>query len=162
MKDRKKIRILFICLGNICRSSSAQTIMQHLIETQGREQDFEVDSAGLISYHQGEMADSRMRMHAAKRGYRITHLSRPIRTEDFFHFDLIIGMDDSNIDRLHDLAPDLDCCRKIHRMTDYCRSKVADHVPDPYYGGASGFENVLDILEDACQGLLDELVVEKE
>lgn len=152
-----KHRILFICLGNICRSSSAQTIMQHLVDEAGRTEEFELDSAGLIAYHEGEKADSRMRMHASRRGYDITHLSRPIRTSDFRYYDLIIGMDDSNIDRLHDLSPDLECDAKIHRMTEYCKEKVVDHVPDPYYGGASGFENVLDILEDACQGLLETL-----
>ena len=73
---------------------------------------------------------------------------------DFYDFDLIIGMDDSNISRLHDLAPSLDAEAKIHRMTEYCTRIVVDHVPDPYYGGAQGFENVIDILEDACEGLL--------
>ena len=76
---------------------------------------------------------------------------------DFYDFDLIIGMDDSNISRLHDLAPSLEEESKIHRMTEYCISKVVDHVPDPYYGGAQGFENVIDILEDACEGLLESL-----
>ena len=87
-------------------------------------------------------------------------MSRPVRTSDFRHFDLIIGMDDSNIDRLRRLSPDLETDRKIRRMTDFCVSKVVDHVPDPYYGGAQGFENVIDILEDACGGLLEELKVE--
>ena len=73
---------------------------------------------------------------------------------DFYDFDLIIGMDDSNISRLRDLAPSIEEETKIHRMTEYCISKVVDHVPDPYYGGAQGFENVIDILEDACEGLL--------
>jgi len=148
-----KIRILFICLGNICRSPLAETIMQHLVEEAGRGDEFEIDSAGLISYHEGEEADPRMLVHARRRGYRITHLSRPIRTSDFRHFDLIIGMDDANIDRLHKLSPDLQTDQKIHRMTDFCQRKVVDHVPDPYYGGEQGFENVIDILEDACQGL---------
>lgn len=157
-QKKERVKILFVCLGNICRSCSAQTIMQSVVDKAGRTMEFELDSAGLISYHEGEQADSRMRMHASKRGYHITHLSRPIRTSDFRHFDLILGMDDSNIDRLRELAPDLECEAKIRRMTDYCQTKVADHVPDPYYGGASGFENVLDLLEDACQGLLEEIV----
>ena len=76
---------------------------------------------------------------------------------DFYDFDFIIGMDDSNISRLHDLAPSLEEESKIHRMTEYCISKVVDHVPDPYYGGAQGFENVIDILEDACEGLLESI-----
>lgn len=152
----KKKKILFVCLGNICRSCTAQTIMQNFIDKAGCSMDFELDSAGLTNYHEGELADSRMRMHASKRGYNITHLSRPVRTSDFRYYDLILGMDDSNIDRLRDMAPDLECEAKIGRMTDYCRYMMADHVPDPYYGGASGFENVLDLLEDACQGLMEE------
>ena len=155
MKETKKI--LFVCLGNICRSSAAEEIMRTYLKRAGMEHEVEVDSAGLIGYHQGEQADSRMRAHAARRGYVITHLSRPVRTTDFFDFDLIVGMDDGNIDRLKDLAPDLETMEKIRRATDYCRVKAADCVPDPYYGGAQGFENVLDILEDACQGLLGEL-----
>lgn len=131
----------------------AETIMKKIVDEMRRNQDFEIDSAGLISYHEGEGADPRMKAHASRRGYRITHLSRPIRERDFRHFDLIIGMDDSNIDRLKRLSPDLETDQKIHRMTDFCIEKVVDHVPDPYYGGSQGFENVIDILEDACQGL---------
>jgi protein-tyrosine phosphatase len=114
-----------------------------------------VDSAGILSYHQGELPDSRMRMHAARRGYHLTHRSRPVCTDDFFDFDLILGMDDRNIQDLKDRAPSPEAEQKIRRMTDFCRLKMVDYVPDPYYGGASGFENVLDILEDACQGLLE-------
>lgn len=150
-----KYKILFICLGNICRSASAEEIMRTLIKKEGLENEIDVDSAGISGYHEGDLPDARMRAHAIRRGYRLTHLSRPVRTEDFYNFDLIVGMDDSNIDALHDKAPDTDSEKKIRRMTDFCRTKVADHVPDPYYGGAQGFENVLDILEDACQGLLE-------
>lgn len=83
--------------------------------------------------------------------------SRPVRIEDFYHFDLIIGMDDRNIDDLKDKAPSPEEWKKIHRMTEYCTRIPADHVPDPYYGGAEGFEYVLDVLEDACAGLLTSL-----
>jgi protein-tyrosine phosphatase len=154
-----KYRILFVCLGNICRSSAAEEVMRTLLRRKGMDRAVEVDSAGILSYHQGELPDSRMRMHAARRGYQLTHRSRPVSTEDFFHFDLILGMDDRNIQDLKDRAPSPETERKIHRMTDYCQRKVVDYVPDPYYGGASGFENVLDILEDACQGLLEELIL---
>ena len=151
-----KQRILFVCLGNICRSSSAEGVMKHLVEEAGRADEFLIDSAGILSYHQGELPDSRMRAHAARRGYNLTHLSRPVRTEDFYNFDLIIGMDDRNIDDLKDRAPSTAEWSKIHRMTEYCTKFThADHVPDPYYGGSEGFEYVLDILEDACAGLLD-------
>lgn len=128
--------------------------MRTLLKCVELDRQVEVDSAGLISYHQGEQADSRMRAHASRRGYHITHLSRPVRQSDFEEFDLIIGMDDSNIDRLHELAPSIEAEGKIHSMTEYCTRIAADHVPDPYYGGAQGFENVIDILEDACEGLL--------
>ena len=150
-------RILFVCLGNICRSCTAEEIMRTILHREGLDNTIEVDSAGLISYHQGEQADPRMRAHASRRGYHITHLSRPVRMTDFEEFDLIIGMDESNISGLHDLAPSIEAENKIHRMTEYCTRMVADHVPDPYYGGAQGFENVIDILEDACEGLLQQV-----
>lgn len=150
-------RILFVCLGNICRSSSAEEVMRTFVKQAGAEREIEVDSAGILSYHRGELPDSRMRMHAARRGYKLTHRSRPVCTDDFYHFDLIVGMDDRNIQDLKELAPDVESEKKICRMTDFCRVKMVDYVPDPYYGGAQGFENVLDILEDACAGLLESL-----
>lgn len=132
--------------------------MKHLVEQAGCENEFVIDSAGILSYHQGELPDARMRAHAIRRGYALTHRSRPVRTEDFYNFDLIIGMDDRNIDDLRDRAPSPEAWSKIHRMTDYCtKFTCADHVPDPYYGGAEGFEYVLDVLEDACAGLLEML-----
>ncbi len=150
-------KILFVCLGNICRSSSAEEVMRTLLKKAGREHEVEVDSAGILNYHQGELPDSRMRMHAARRGYNLTHRSRPVCTEDFYEFDMIIGMDDRNIQDLKDRAPSIETEQKICRMTEFCRTKLVDYVPDPYYGGAQGFENVLDILEDACAGLLESL-----
>lgn len=150
-------RILFVCLGNICRSSAAEEIMRTYLKRAGMDDRVEVDSAGMIAYHQGEPADARMRSHASRRGYRITHLSRPVTTDDFYDFDMILAMDDRNFDALKKKAPDIESGKKIRRMVDYCRVKVVDYVPDPYYGGAQGFENVLDILEDACYGLLEEL-----
>ena len=150
-------KILFVCLGNICRSSSAEEIMRTLVKQAGLEEEIEIDSAGILNYHQGELPDSRMRMHASRRGYKLTHRSRPVCTDDFFEFDWLIGMDDRNIQDLKDRAPSPEAEKKICRMTDFCRVKQVDYVPDPYYGGAQGFENVLDILEDACSGLLEEI-----
>lgn len=129
--------------------------MRTLVRRAGMEKEIAVDSAGILSYHQGELPDSRMRAHAARRGYTLTHRSRPVTTDDFYDFDLIIGMDDRNVDDLRERAPGVEEEAKIRRMADYCVHKVVDYVPDPYYGGASGFENVLDILEDACAGLLE-------
>lgn len=132
--------------------------MKQLVEREGRQEEFVIDSAGILSYHQGELPDPRMRSHAARRGYQLTHRSRPVSTDDFLEFDLIIGMDDRNLDDLRQLAPTLESEKKICRMTDYCRHHPeADHVPDPYYGGSAGFDLVLNLLEDACQGLLDTL-----
>ena len=151
------MKILFVCLGNICRSAAAEAVMKKLVQAQDMTSNFEIDSAGLINYHEGEPADPRMRAHAARRGYIVDSISRPIRTSDFFDFDLIIGMDDRNIDELKQRAPDLVTEAKIHRMTEYSRNPLYDHVPDPYYSGADGFELVLDLLEDACAGLLESL-----
>ena len=143
------MKILFVCLGNICRSSSAEEVMRTFVKREGLQDRIEQYSAGILSCHQGELPDSRMRMHAYHRGYELTHRSRPVCTEDFFEFDMILGMDDRNIQDLKDRAPSLEAEKNIFRMTDFCRVKQVDYVPDPYYGGASGFENVLDILEDA-------------
>lgn len=135
----------------------AEAIMNKLVKEANMTEEVEVDSAGIIGYHEGEGSDPRMKSHAYRRGYKLTHLSRPVRQSDFENFDLIIGMDDSNYDKLIQKAPTLEAEKKIKRMTDYCNTFVVDHVPDPYYGGEQGFENVIDILEDACAGLLEEL-----
>ncbi|MCD7899549.1 MAG: low molecular weight phosphotyrosine protein phosphatase [Bacteroides sp.] len=150
-------KILFVCLGNICRSPMAEGVMLRLIQEAGLEKEIKVDSAGTAAYHEGELPDSRMRSHASRRGYQLTHRSRPVTTDDFYDFDLIIGMDDQNINNLYKYAPSVETSQKIHRMTDYCVNMSTDHVPDPYYGGSSGFEYVIDLLEDACAGLLDSL-----
>ena len=159
MEEKKgEYKILFVCLGNICRSPSAEAVMKKLVQDAGLDGRIKIDSAGIIGYHAGEKADPRMRSHAARRGYKLDSVSRPVCTEDFFDFDLIIGMDNRNIDDLKRKAPDLESVEKIHQMTEYSRNKLYDHVPDPSYSGAEGFELVLDLLEDACAGLLDELV----
>lgn len=148
------MRILFICLGNICRSSAAEEILRQKLIDSGLSERVKVDSAGLINYHEGELPDERMRHHAKKRGYILTHRSRPLRTSDFYDFDLILGMDDANIKRLHSRAPSDAEQLKLRRTTDFCQQQHPREVPDPYYGGADGFELVLDLLEDACDGIL--------
>ena len=155
MRKHRKIQILFVCLGNICRSPSAEAVMKQLVQQSGRADQFRIDSAGLINYHEGEQADPRMRAHAIRRGYVLDSISRPVRTEDFFDFDLIIGMDNRNVDELRHRAPSVETMQKVHQMTEFSRNRLYDYVPDPYYSGAEGFELVLDLLEDACQGLLD-------
>ena len=132
--------------------------MKQLVEEAGRAEEVVRDAAGILSSHQGELPDPRMRSHAARRGYDLVHRSRPVRTSDFEDFDLIIGMDDRNIEDLKERAPSVEAERKIRRMTDYCtRFTHADHAPDPYHGGPDGLVYVLDLLEDACPGLLDRL-----
>jgi len=151
--------LLFVCLGNICRSPSAEAIMNAVIVKAGETSNYTCDSAGIINNHEGERADSRMRHHAARRSYDLTSISRQFKSKtDFDKFDLIIGMDDQNIRDLKSQARNTNDLKKIVSMTDYCT--VFTHyktVPDPYYGGDAGFELVLDLLEDACEGLLNQM-----
>ena len=149
-------RILFVCLGNICRSCTAEEIFRTLAARSGHSARLEVDSAGIIDYHEGELPDPRMRRAAQARGYRLTHRSRPIRTEDFRRFDLIIGMDSRNCDKLRRLAPDEAARQKVQPMAAYLRQHPGqDFIPDPYYGTADDFNHVVALLEDACTALLE-------
>jgi protein-tyrosine phosphatase len=151
--DKKKI--LFVCLGNICRSPSAEAVFNGLIEKEGLQDQFFTDSAGITDYHTGAPADARMQRHAIKRGYNLTSISRPVFPEtDFQEFDMIIGMDNQNIRDLEQMATGTEAVSKIFKMTDFCSHCNYDEVPDPYYGGDEGFELVLDLLESACRGLL--------
>lgn len=155
-----KQRILFVCLGNICRSPAAEELFRQQVKAAGLENRIEVDSAGTYSGHAGELADPRMRRTAERRGYRLTHRSRPIRTADFEQFDRIIVMDDYNYETVHRLAPSRADGEKIYRMREFFGPTDYTYVPDPYYEGHEGFEIVLDLLEEACRNLLNELRVE--
>lgn len=153
-----KTRILFVCLGNICRSPAAEEILRSRIAQAGLSSEIEVDSAGTYGGHRGDLPDARMRSAAARRGYLLNHRARQIREEDFDRFDRIIVMDDMNYETLHRMAPSRDAARKIYRMTDFCRHHPDwTYVPDPYYEGHEGFELVLNLLEDGCEGLLSDL-----
>ena len=153
-----KYKILFVCLGNICRSPAAQGIMQSLIDEKNLQDKYFIDSAGLYGGHAGELPDYRMRIHASRRGLNLTHPSRPVSALDFQEFDLIVAMDDSNYTRLKSLAPTLEDENKIVKMIDFVKGFPQYHsVPDPYYEGAEGFEIVLDLLEDGCNNLLNNL-----
>lgn len=155
-----KIKVLFVCLGNICRSPSAEAIFSKMVLDRGVQDYFEIDSAGTSGWHSGERADSRMSKHANRRGYDLLSLSRKFYPEyDFDKFDLIVAMDDQNVFDLKSNAKGIEELSKIVKMTDYCIDySNFDEVPDPYFGGDAGFELVLDILEDSCSNLLNKLL----
>lgn len=152
------MKILFVCYGNICRSPSAEAVMKKLVKNENLSDKIFCDSAGINNYHEGQNADSRMQQHALKRGLNLTSISRQINPNvDFEKFDYIIGMDYENMNDLTHLDINGKFKNKIIKMTDFCTKINARDVPDPYYGGSRGFEIVLDILEDACEGLLEKL-----
>ncbi len=150
------MKLLFVCLGNICRSPSAEAIMNNVIAEAGLENKIWCDSAGTCAYHAGELADARMRQHANKRGTTLTSTSRQFIKADFNRFDYIIAMDSSNYQNIMAIVES----DKVVMMTDYSTDKSQTSIPDPYYGGERGFELVLDLLEDCCQNFLDQLKLE--
>jgi len=157
-------RLLFVCLGNICRSPAAEGVFLHLIAREGLEDRFVVDSAGTGGWHVGNPADRRMRAAAERRGIHLPSRARQIALADFTAFDRILTMDDDNLRNVRSLARELGerpGLARIEPMTSHCRLHQAREVPDPYYGGEQGFEQVLDLLEDACAGLLETLLREQ-
>lgn len=152
-----KISVLFVCLGNICRSPSGEAVFRKLVRDEGLDDRIEIDSAGIIDYHEGNPADARMQDHAVERGYDLTSISRPVKPQqDAARFDYIIAMDKQN---KKDLMAMLHTSHhhKIFMMNDFSSSNKGQSVPDPYYGGSEGFELVLDMLEESCNGLLKEV-----
>lgn len=159
MNESLKYSILFVCLGNICRSPAAQAVMQRLVDERGLADRFYIDSAGIGAWHIGDLPDKRMRVHARARGYELTHRARQVRAADFDDFDLIVGMDATNVEDLRYKTATIEQQDKVVMMGDYIRQfPHYDHVPDPYYEGSEGFELVLDLLEDACDNLLDRII----
>ena len=159
MTESLKYRVLFVCLGNICRSPAAQAVMQRMVDERGLTERFFIDSAGIGGWHIGDLPDKRMRVHARPRGYELTHRARKVNSADFEDFDLVVGMDAANVDDLRYLAPTPEQERKVVMMGDYIRQfPHYDHVPDPYSEGSEGFELVLDLLEDACDNLLNRII----
>jgi len=148
-------KILFICLGNICRSVTAEEVFRQYLKRKGLANQVTVDSAGLIDYHEGELADPRMRQHAFNRGYNLTHRSRPVRTSDFHEFDYMVVMDEDNVRRLQHLRPNGEVRAKMLRMADFLQNHDYTYIPDPYYGDADDFELVIDLLEDASPTLCE-------
>ena len=153
LNHKPKCKILFVCLGNICRSPAAQGIFESIVEKNNASDRFEADSAGLYSGHRGQLPDARMRRAAAARGYGLIHRARPVSSLDFPDFDLVIAMDDENYEDLMHLAPSVEATHKIKRMASYLTTHSISYIPDPYYMGRDGFELVLDLLEEACTNL---------
>ena len=152
-----KYKVLFVCLGNICRSPAAQAIFEHYVREAGLQERLHADSAGIYGGNKGKPPDRRMRTAALYRGYAVTHIARRVNATYFIDFDLVIAMDDQNsVDLMH-LAPSVEDSHKIKRMADYLTTHRISYIPDPYYMGTEGFSHVLDLLEEACANLLDSL-----
>jgi protein-tyrosine phosphatase len=150
----KPFRVLFVCMGNICRSPAADVVMRELVARQRLNDQIEVDSAGTIGYHRGNGPDPRMAATLARRGYLPTGSARQVVVGDFDEFDLVLAMDDDNLRDLNELTRLPEHREKIRRFTEFCRHHQASAVPDPYYGGDDGFEDVADLIEDGAHGLL--------
>jgi protein-tyrosine phosphatase len=154
-----KKRILFVCMGNICRSPAAEAIMKKAVARNNLNVKVVIDSAGTIGYHVGESADSRMIGHAKKRGYEINSIARQFdMTKDFEQFDYIVTMDNENFEDIKSMDIMNEHEHKIFRMADFCKKCKIDEIPDPYYNSASGFEEVLEMLEDGTNGLLNRII----
>ncbi len=153
-------KVLFVCLGNICRSPAAEGIFQKKIKDRGLEKSFVVDSAGTGGWHVGNLADSRMRKAASARGINLESRSRQIKQIDLYEFDEILVMDKDNLEAVKSLIPDaLDPVNsKIKLILSYSKKTNLNEVPDPYYGGQNGFDNVLELLNDAIDGLLESFI----
>jgi len=156
MVNKSLTRVLFVCMGNICRSPTAEGIFRHLVEEGGLSDHIEIDSAGTHAYHINEPPDRRATAAAERRGYSLAAIrARRVVDTDFERFDYIIAMDRDNVERLVDQA-EVEHQDKIRLFLEFANAQE-DEVPDPYYGGAAGFERVLDLVEDASRGLLEML-----
>jgi protein-tyrosine phosphatase len=152
------MHLLFVCLGNICRSPTAEGVMRHLLVEEGLAEAVEIDSAGTGDWHVGHAPDHRSAGAAAGRGIELTGQARQVTPADFESYDLILAMDRSNHDDLLALAPDEDARERVRLLREYDPEAVAAgelEVPDPYYGGDDGFEDVLDLVRRACEGLIE-------
>lgn len=155
----KKLKILFVCMGNICRSPTAEGVFRHKVNTAGLENSIDIDSAGTLAYHEGEPPDERAQDAAIKRGFDLSmQRARKVSRNDFAQFDYVIAMDMSNTEELQAICP-TGMEDKIHLFLNFARDTNTREVPDPYYGKGNGFETVLDLIEDASDGLLAHLKI---
>ena len=150
------MRVLFVCLGNICRSPTAEGVMRSLVAEAGLEGEIEVESAGTGDWHVGHPPDERALSAAAARGITLEGAARQVTAGDFEAFDLIVAMDRANRDDLVALAPDAEARERVRLLREYAGESERD-VPDPYYGGEDGFADVVEIVERSCAALLDAL-----
>jgi protein-tyrosine phosphatase len=155
--DSPRTSVLFVCLGNICRSPLAEGVFQHLVSEAGLDERFEIDSAGTGSWHVGEAPDARASLVASQHGVELRSRARQITEDDLLHFDWVIAMDRENLRNIERMAGATGSEAKIHLLREFDTSGDGDEVPDPYYGGASGFENVYEMVHRSCQVLLDRL-----
>jgi protein-tyrosine phosphatase len=157
MEVSKKISVLFVCMGNICRSPTAEAVFRHYVESAGLSEHILIDSAGTHDYHIGDPPDARTQLAARQRGYDMGDMrGRQVEAEDFRRFDYVLAMDHANLANLQRIAPrDSDTQAKL--FLEYARHHAEREVPDPYFGGADGFERVLDMVEDAAEGLLQHI-----
>ena len=153
------MKVLFVCLGNICRSPAAEGVFLHLLDQRGLNDQFIVDSAGTGGWHVGNPADRRMQTAANKRGIQLPSRARQISLDDLRTFDLVLTMDDANLAAVRSLADEAgsQATATIQPMLTFSTAFSETEVPDPYYGGEAGFEHVLDLLEDACSNLLNDI-----
>jgi len=149
-----KVNVLFVCMGNICRSPTAEAVFRQLVQDAGLEEVVHIDSAGTHDYHIGEAPDNRTQKAASKRGYDMSSLrGRQAETDDFTRFDYVLAMDEANLSILRNLRP-RDTQSHLGLFLEFAENHKEREVPDPYFGGADGFEHVLDLVEDASRGLL--------
>jgi protein-tyrosine phosphatase len=152
-----KVSVLFVCMGNICRSPTAEAVFRHYVESAGLSASILIDSAGTHDYHIGHAPDLRSQHAAEQRGYDMSSLrGRQVESLDFERFDYVLAMDRANLAILQYLAP-RGCKKQVQLFLDYARHHKEREVPDPYYGGEQGFEQVLDMIEDAAQALLQHI-----
>lgn len=151
-------RVLFVCMGNICRSPTAEGVFRHLVEAQGLTEKIIVDSAGTHNYHVGDAPDARSQAAAERRGYDLSRLrARQVVRDDFSTFDYVLAMDEGNLGLLRQQCPEANR-GKLKLFLAYADNVELREVPDPYYGGAQGFEQVLDLVENAARGLLRDII----